>query len=185
MDTNVIIALAAVAVLVALAVVYYVQQRRRAHLRSRFGPEYDRTVRETHDLRKAESTLAARERRVARLSIRPLSPADQSRFTESWTRVQARFVDDPTAAVTEADRLVGEVMHARGYPLGDFDQRAADISVDHPHVVEHYRAARDIAQRHARGQASTEDLRQAFVHYRALFSDLLTAREPELVRGTR
>jgi hypothetical protein len=185
MDPKIAAAIIAVAVLVAVALVYYMQNRRRAHLRGRFGPEYERTVKESGDIRRAEANLTARERRVANLTIRPLSPEDQARFSESWRVVQGRFVDDPHGAVTEADRLVGEVMHARGYPLGDFDQRAADISVDHPHVVDHYRAARDIAQRHARGEASTEDLRQAFVHYRALFSDLLTVRETEPAGRTR
>jgi hypothetical protein len=110
---------------------------------------------------------------VARLNIKPLSADDAVRFGDNWRRVQSRFVDDPQGAVSEADRLVGEVMHARGYPVGDFEQRVADISVDHPEVVMNYRAARDIAEVHARGQATTEDLRQAMVHYRALFSDLL------------
>jgi hypothetical protein len=185
MDPNVLVAIVVTAVLVAAALAYYVSWRRRAHLRGRFGPEYERTVKQAGDVRRAEETLAARERRVATLTITALSPADQARFSGSWTAVQRRFVDDPHGAVTDADRLVGEVMHARGYPLGDFDQRAADISVDHPHVVEHYREARAIAQRHARGEASNEDLRQAFVHYRALFTDLLATREPELTRGTR
>jgi hypothetical protein len=185
MDPKVLAVIVAVAVLAAVALIYYMQGRRRAHLRGRFGPEYDRTVKESGDIRRAEETLAARERRVAGLTIRPLSPEDQSRFSQSWAAVQNRFVDDPKGAVSEADRLVGEVMQVRGYPLGEFEQRAADISVDHPHVVDHYRAARDIAQRHVRGEASTEDLRQAFVHYRALFSDLLTVREPALAGRTR
>jgi hypothetical protein len=185
MDPKIVVAIVAVVVLVAIALVYYVQRRRRAHLRGRFGPEYDRAVRESGDVRRAEFTLTERERRVARLTIKPLTADEQARFGTLWKVVQSRFVDDPQSSVVEADRLVGEVMHARGYPLGDFEQRAADISVDHPLVVEHYRAARAIAQRHARGEAGTEDLRQAFVHYRALFSDLLSVREPELARGTR
>jgi hypothetical protein len=185
MDPRVVIAIVVAAMIVAAALAYHVQWRRRAHLRGRFGPEYDHAVKETGDVKRAEATLAERERRVAGLTIKPLQPADQGRFGESWTAVQRRFVDDPQSAVTEADRLVGEVMHVRGYPLGAFDQRAADISVDHPYVVEHYRAARVIAQRHARGEASTEDLRQAFVHYRALFNDLLAQHEPEPVRGRR
>jgi len=111
--------------------------------------------------------------RVERLHIRALSIEDAARFSDAWRRVQAQFVDDPKSAVTEADRLVGEVMHARGYPVGDFDQRIEDISVDHPNVVMNYRAARDIARDHASGRASTEDLRQAMVHYRALFTELL------------
>jgi len=120
------------------------------------------------------------------LNIRPLAPEDATRFDASWRGVQARFVDDPKGAVTEADRLVGEVMSARGYPLGDFEQRVADISVDHPDVVMNYRAAREIALVHARGQASTEDLRQAMVHYRALFKDLLgTVDAPRTVETAR
>jgi hypothetical protein len=107
------------------------------------------------------------------LHIRPLTPSDATRFDGAWRTVQARFVDDPRGAVTEADRLVGEVMAARGYPVGDFEQRVADISVDHPDVVMNYRAAREIATVHAQGKATTEDLRQAMVHYRALFNDLL------------
>ena len=167
-------------VLIALiligAVVWFAFARRRSQqLRQRFGPEYDRTIRTEGNVRKAEAALEARAKRVDALHIRPLSPADATRFDAAWRVVQARFVDDPHGAVTEADRLVGEVMAARGYPVGDFEQRVADISVDHPDVVMNYRAARDIAVVHAQGKASTEDLRQAMVHYRALFRDLLEA----------
>jgi hypothetical protein len=130
-------------------------------------------VKSTGNVMRAEAALAEREKRVERLHIRPLSADEAARFGEAWRAIQARFVDDPRGAVTDADKVVGEVMHARGYPLGDFEQRVADISVDHPDVVMNYRAAREIADRHARGQASTEDLRQAMVHYRALFRDLL------------
>jgi hypothetical protein len=165
---------AVVIVIAAVAVGWMMSQRRRtAQLRSRFRGEYDRTVQETGDVRKAEASLAARARRVEKLQIRPLSREDADRFASSWQRVQGQFVDDPRGAITEADRLVGEVMTARGYPVGDFDQRVEDISVDHPDVVMNYRAARDIAGQHSRGQASTEDLRQAMVHYRALFRELL------------
>jgi hypothetical protein len=161
--------------LVGAAVIGYliVRRQRTEQLRRRFGPEYERTVREAGDVTKAEAQLQARQKRVERLRIRPLSSADAARFGTVWKTVQAQFVDDPKGAVTEADRLVGEVMHARGYPVGDFDQRVEDISVDHPNVVMNYRAARDIAKDHARGRASTEDLRQAMVHYRALFTELL------------
>jgi len=120
--------------------------------------------------------LIERQTRVERLHIRPLSPEDTERFAQAWRDVQARFVDDPRGAIVDADRLVAEVMRARGYPVGDFEQRVADISVDHPNVVMNYRAARDIVQDHGRGRASTEDLRQAMVHFRALFADLLGAR---------
>jgi hypothetical protein len=175
---------------------FVVEKRRRLRLRQRFGPEYERAVHEAGSERRAEAALDARTRRVARLQIRPLSEADAVRFAEAWRVLQTRFVDEPATAIAEADRLVGEVMTARGYPLGDFDQRAADISIDHPHVVANYRAARDIAQRQGRGEASTEDLRQAIIHYRALFEDLLerhdiTEQKPavqddrELVGGRR
>ena len=175
MDENTILLLAVI-VVVAAAVLWWVwRQRRRAHLKSRFGPEYERELARTGNVAKAEASLAAREARVSKLQIRPLSAEDAGRFTLAWRAVQTRFVDDPKGAVTEADRLVGDVMDARGYPVGDFEQRVADISVDHPDVVMNYRAARDIAAEHARGRASTEDLRQAMVHYRALFRDLLEA----------
>jgi hypothetical protein len=165
---------AAIGVIAVVAVLWLVMSRRRSQqLRERFGSEYDRTVKTEQNVRRAEATLAARAKRVEALHIRPLAHDDAVRFDASWRAVQARFVDDPKAAVTEADRLVGEVMGVRGYPLGDFEQRVADISVDHPDVVTNYRAAREIALLHKRGQASTEDLRQAMVHYRALFRDLL------------
>ena len=165
-------------VLIALvligAVVWITMNRMRSQrLRQRFGPEYDRTIREEGNLRKAEAALEARAKRVAKLHIHPLSPADAERFDSAWRGVQARFVDDPRGAVTDADRLVGELMAARGYPVGEFEQRVADISVDHPDVVVNYRAAREIAVLHSEGKANTEDLRQAMVHYRALFQDLL------------
>jgi len=177
----------AIAVIVVVAVLWLVMSRRRSQqLRSRFGPEYEHAVRTEKDVRRAEATLEARARRVEALNIRPLAPEDATRFDASWRGVQARFVDDPKGAVTEADRLVGEVMSARGYPLGDFEQRVADISVDHPDVVMNYRAAREIALVHARGQASTEDLRQAMMHYRALFKDLLgTVEAPRTVETAR
>jgi len=188
-----------VVVVAALAVAglwVVTEKRRRLRLRQRFGPEYDRAVHDAGSERRAEAALDARTRRVAKLQIRPLSEADAVRFADAWRAVQARFVDEPPAAIVEADRLVGEVMTVRGYPLGDFDQRAADLSVDHPRVVANYRAARDIAQRHSRGEATTEDLRQAMIHYRALFEDLLehhaiTNHQPavqdqrELVGGRR
>ena len=124
--------------------------------------------------------LEQREKRVEQLHIRPLTREEGRRFAEAWRADQARFVDDPKAAVIEADRLVGEVMQARGYPVSDFEQRAADISVHHPHVVENYRAAHEVAVRAKRGEASTESLRQALVYYRKLFEDLLEVEEPAL-----
>jgi hypothetical protein len=164
-----------VAVLVAVA--WYVMTARRSErLRERFGPEYERTARTMGDVRKAEAALEARERRVRKLKIRTLTADDSARYNSEWRDIQRRFVDDPVGATAQADRLVGEVMLARGYPVVDFEQRVEDISVDHPHVVTHYRAARDLVRRHNRGEATTEDLRQAFVHFRALFIDLLEIR---------
>ena len=175
MDSQALIVVVAAAVLVLVAVGLYAYQsrRRRDELRNRFGPEYDRTLSATGDPAEADAILAKRLDRVARFKLHPLNQAQRDSFTREWQRIQARFVDDPQGAVTEADRLVGEAMAARGYPVGDFEQRVADISVDHPDVVMNYRAAREIAQQHAQGRASTEDLRQAMVHYRALFRDLL------------
>jgi hypothetical protein len=185
MATNTIYAFILVGVLVVavVAVIAWSQARRRRQqsesLRQRFGPEYDRAVNELGSRGKAEAELEARTKRVARLQIVPLSVGEASRFKQSWTALQARFVDDPKAAVVEADRLVYEVMAKRGYPMGDFDARAADISVDHPTVVANYRAARAIALADERGQADTELLRRAVVHYRALFDELLEVRDPE------
>jgi hypothetical protein len=167
-----------IAIVLIGAIVWITLSRMRSQrLRERFGAEYDRTIREEGNFRKAEAALDARVRRVAKLHIRPLAGADAQRFDSEWRAVQTHFVDDPRGAVTEADRLVGEVMAARGYPVGEFEQRVADISVDHPDVVINYRAAREIAVLHAAGKADTEDLRQAMVHYRALFSDLLETGE--------
>ena len=186
MSTPVLVAIIVVVVLCAAgaALWVYLQQPTR-HLHERFGPEYDRTVHEMGGRRQAESALEKREKRVERLHLRPLEAADQASFTEQWRQVQARFVDSPQMAVSEADTLVGELMSVRGYPVADFEQRAADISVDHPHVVENYRSAHAIALRHKRGEASTEDLRQAMVHYRTLFDDLLVAREATVTEVRR
>jgi hypothetical protein len=171
-----------IGVLVALAVVaiafVLMQKRRTDELRAKFGPEYERLVRQHGDARHAESELSNRVERVRSLQIRPLAPQQRDQFAEAWRSDQARFVDDPKAAVVEADRLVADLMQVRGYPVGDFEQRAADISVDHGHVVQNYRVAHDIAVREQRGEATTEDLRRAMVHYRELFQDLLEV-EPE------
>jgi hypothetical protein len=178
MDNTTLMVVAAVAVLAILAVVWMVmQQRRRAHLKDRFGPEYDQALRQHSDARVAERELLDRERRVATFDIKPLTREDAARFSEAWRVIQARFVDDPKGAVVDADRLVDELMRARGYPLAEFEQRAADISVDHPRVVANYRSARVIAGRNTRGETNTEELRQAVVHYRELFADLLEIRE--------
>ncbi len=168
-----------VVVVAALAIWYFTQQQRhRAELREQFGPEYDHAV-ETYGGRgRAEQALEQRAERVAALHIRPLGVDESQKFGERWRQVQTEFVDDPEGAIRRADALCAEAMQARGYPMGDFEQRAADISVDHADVVEHYRAAHSLALKAGRGDASTEDLRQAMVHYRALFEDLIDAREP-------
>jgi hypothetical protein len=167
------IIVAAIVIVLGAVVVLFLQRRRTERLRSRFGPEYERAVAEGGDRRRAEANLAERAERVEKFHLRPLASADRARFTETWARVQAHFVDAPAGAVAEADQLLGDVMATCGYPMGDFEQRAADISVDHPVVTQNYRAAHDIAIRQARGQASTEDLRRAMIHYRALFEDLV------------
>lgn len=142
-------------------------------LQQHFGSEYHRTVDEVGDRHKAEAELLQRERRVHKLHIVPLSPADAARFDQAWRALQARFVDSPEQALSEADRLVRELMMKRGYPMGDFESRAADVSVDHPMVVDHYRRAHDVAVRLGGGGVDTEAMRQAVVHYRALFAELL------------
>jgi hypothetical protein len=166
----------AVAVILAIAGLAWLYVRRRrtttAALHQRFGPEYERAVREHGSERRAEAQLADREKRVERFKIRDLDPTEQLRFSGQWQSLQARFVDDPKAAVTEADTLVSSLMLTRGYPVADFNQRAADISVDHPRVVANYRSAHEIAVRLGKGEASTEDLRTATIHYRSLFEEL-------------
>jgi hypothetical protein len=146
--------------------------------RNRFGPEYDRAVLEHGSERKAEAKLADRETRVKHLKIRALTAAERGRFFADWQSVQSRFVDHPKSAVTEADELVSSLMQARGYPVADFDQRAADISVDHPRLVENYRSAHGVAVRLGRDEASTEDLRTAMIQYRNLFDELVEEQTP-------
>jgi hypothetical protein len=174
------ILVAAIVVAVLLGVIWtFTQQRRHRseELREKFGPEYERTVDQYGHKHDAEKELVERKERVEQLHIRSLSSEQQHRYARQWHEVQALFVDDPEQAIADADRLVTEVMQVRGYPMVEFEQRAADVSVDHPNVIEHYRAAHAIAGRSARGEADTEDLRQAVVHYRALFDDLIDAKE--------
>ncbi|HEV8118281.1 MAG TPA: hypothetical protein VGQ32_07130 [Thermoanaerobaculia bacterium] len=175
MDQATVLLIVVAIAVIALAVTAWmvIQKARTRRLRGRFGPEYDRAVAQAGDRRKAEDELESRRKRVAKLKLTPLTPEQQNRFGREWAAAQARFVDDPRGAVGDANRLVKEVMQARGYPVGDFDQRAADISVDHPIVVTNYRAAREIAIRAEAGKATTEDLRQAVIHYRELFQELL------------
>jgi hypothetical protein len=175
MDPKIIVIVVVAAVVVVLAVAWvFIKRHRTAQLREHFGPEYERTVKDHGS--KAESVLIGREKRVAKFRMRDLAPDEQARFAEDWRIVQTRFVDDPKEAVTQADSLVISVMNARGYPMSDFEQRAADISVQHPQVVQNYRAAHDIALRHRRCEASTEDLRNAMIYYRSLFEELLQGK---------
>jgi hypothetical protein len=164
-----------------IAALVLLRKRKTKRLRTRFGPEYARAVQESGGRRQGEAGLQEREKRVEGFAIRPLVPTDRERYIASWRKVQAQFVDDPKSSVTEADRLLGDVMSTRGYSVSDFEQRSADISVNYPLVVENYRAAHEIAARHARGQAGTEDLRQAMIHYRTLFDELVG--EPEMARA--
>jgi hypothetical protein len=177
MDTTTLIIVVLVVLVVVLAAILFMQRRQSDHLRSRFGPEYERELKQSGDKRKAEAKLQEREKRVEKLSIRPLTPAHREQFTNDWQQIQADFVDDPKRSIGRADSLVQEVMAERGYPVESFEQVAADVSVDHPAVVQHYRAGHDIAERHRRGEASTEELRQAMIHYRELFDELVTDEE--------
>ena len=149
-------------------------RRRRAELRQRFGPEYDRAVEEYGSPARAERALASRAKRVQKLHVHELGDAERVQFTAAWQNVQARFVDEPQSAVHQADELIKQVMRARGYPIEDFEQRVDDLSVDHADVVQHYRAARALTDASRGGRSNTEELRQAFVHYRALFAELLS-----------
>jgi hypothetical protein len=175
LDPKVIVLAAVLIVIAAVLVWLYLRNRRRttAGLRQKFGSEYDRAVLTHGSERKAESQLEDRENRVEKLKIRDLDPTEHERYSKQWKSVQSRFVDSPKGAVAEADDLVSSVMKTRGYPVSDFDQRAADISVDHPRVVENYRSAHEIALRLGKDQATTEDLRTAMIHYRSLFEELV------------
>ena len=174
----ILIAIGVVLLCAALAWGAYTSRRRKG-LQETFGPEYDRTVADSPNRREAESDLSERQKRRDELDIKPLDPERRDRYAEEWRHTQERFVDDPAAAVTDADRLIQQVMGERGYPVEDFDQRAADLSVDHSEVVSNYRAAHGISTANERGKASTEDLRTAMVHYRALFVELLEQQPAE------
>jgi hypothetical protein len=181
--TQVAIFIAVVVMVVAgLSIWFFMRKRRTEKLREKFGgAEYTRAVKAGGSQRQAETALDKRADRVQSFHIRLLGPNDRARFVESWRKVQSRFVDGPGGAVTEADQLLGDVMSTRGYPVSDFEQRAADISVDYPLVLENYRSAHEIAIRQTRGEASTEDLRQAMIHYRTLFDELVGV--PEMARA--
>src|SRR5437764_2117780 len=174
MDPKIVTAIIIVIAVVAVVAVLLITRRRNTeHLKQKFGSEYDHLVQEHRDPKLAETVLAEREKRVSQFEIRALPPAERDRYAQQWALVQKKFVDDPKAAVNEADKLVTDVMTARGYPMAEFNQRAADISVNYPNAVANYRAAHEIVLRHGRGQASTEDLRKAMVHFRSLFDELL------------
>ena len=181
LSTTQLILIGALVVVLVLGIVAFValRKRRTGKLRTKFGDaEYARALAKDGNRRDAEAGLDDRTKRVEALNVRPLAPADRTRFVETWRGVQSRFVDGPAGAVAEADQLLGDVMSARSYPVSNFEQRAADISVAHPVVLENYRNAHDTALRQAKGQATTEELRQAMIHFRTLFEDLLS--EPDL-----
>jgi hypothetical protein len=174
MSTGLLVAIIVIVVVLLAAAAFFAWQRQRSRrLQERFGPEYDRTLERSGDRRAAEAVLAEREQRRRKLDVVELEPAARDRYRDAWQATQGKFVDDPVSATREADELVSSVMGERGYPIDEFEQRAADISVDHPRVVEDYRAAHAVSLANERGLASTDDLRQAFVHYRALFTELL------------
>jgi hypothetical protein len=183
MSTWVWIVIVAVVALVAIAVVWSLTRARRTKtLQEGFGPEYDRVAADAPTKREAEAELLERRKRHEQFDIRPLSAERQEEYTDRWTDVQAGFVDEPEKTIARADSLIEEVMRERGYPVDDFETRAADLSVDHPDVVENYRAAHGIRTAHERGKATTDDLRKAVQHYRALFAELVEARQPEEAR---
>jgi len=173
MSTTTIIVLAVTIVVIAAVALWAWRRQRIDNLRRKFGPEYSHAIEQYGSEARAQEALSQRARRMEKFHARGLPREDHDRFLERWNLVQANFVDDPPASIEQADTLVNQLMQARGYPMGDFDKRAEDISVDHPQVVQNYRAAHVIAERQTRGQAVTEDLRQALVHYRALFDELL------------
>ena len=183
-----IVAAVAIVAIVLVTARFYSAQRTRQRaetdqrsqqLRERFGPEYDRTVAEKGDVRRAESELEGREKRVTGFHIKPLTAEESKSFNDEWQVMQATFVDDPSTAVHDADALIGRVMSARGYPESDYAQRSADVSVDHPAILDHYRTAHEVTLRDAAGQANTEDLRQAVLNSHALFTEMM--EEPQIV----
>jgi hypothetical protein len=178
-----VLAIIVVLALVALAAYLFYRKRQSSLLAARFGDEYDLALKQHGSRAKAEAELRQRAARVGQLHIVALAPGEAARFSSAWNRVQAEFVDNPTGAVTQADQLVRELMQKRGYPMGDFEHRAADISVDHPAVVRNYRAAQAIHARTLSGEVETEELRKAVVHYRALFDELLEVRVEDPQRG--
>jgi hypothetical protein len=184
-QASLLVAVAVVVLLIALGAWLLNQKKQSQRLEKRFGPEYGRAVDSLGSRSKAESELKMREERVGHIHIVPLQASDAARFNQSWQLLQSGFVDNPKGVVMQADQLVRELLLKRGYPVGDFERRAGDISVDHPGVVSNYRAAQAIAVRDHRGEATTEDLRKAVVHFRALFDELLevSAAQPQAMPG--
>jgi hypothetical protein len=180
-----IICAAVIVMIIVLGGVFYIRMRKKASagLRTRFGPEYDRAVVAHGSERKAEAKLADRETRVEGLKIRELGATERTRFIADWQAVQSRFVDHPKGSVTEADELISALLVARGYPVAEFDRRAADISVNHPRLVEYYRSAHGVAVRLSKNEASTEELRTAMIEYRSLFDELVEVRLPAAVKA--
>ena len=183
---SVAIIIIAAVVAIALGAFVWCQRRRTERLHSQFGPEYGRAIAEFGDRKKAEAKLERRQKRIEKFEIRPMSQEDQNRFAAAWRADQARFVDEPREAVARAHELVTEAMKARGYPVStEFEQNAADLSVEHPRVVENYRLACGIMKRQESGEASTEDLRNAMVSYRTLFEELLDAHVNQIAEVRR
>jgi len=175
MSTATVLILAVVVIVAAIVAWYFLRQERSKKLRSQFGPEYQHAIQQYGNQAKAEDALMARQKRREKIHVRSLPLPEREGFAARWHEVQSGFVDDPAKSIQDADRLVTQVMTARGYPMLEFENRAEDLSVDYPHVVRNYRAAHAIAARHDEGQASTEDLRKALVYYRDLFDELLEA----------
>ena len=181
-STQIVVLVVILLAVIGAVAIAFIMRQRTEKLRAQFGPEYDRTVAETGNRFKAEARLAKVEERVRRYELRPIAAADRDRFRQTWRAVQAKFVDDPPRALDEADQLLARAMQSRGYPPTDFQNRAMEISVDHGAVVENYRAGHEIVLRNARREATTEDLRKAMVHYRALFDELMQ-EEPVPLRA--
>jgi len=178
--TITIIAVLVVVIIGVILGLVFTRRNRSERLHKQFGPEYDRTVQTMGGEKKAQTELNERQKHVETLDIRPLSVSERERYLAEWTAVQSKFVDEPGQAIVDADRLIIEVMQIRGYPVSDFDQRAADISIKYPALVSNYRGSREIAIKNKQNQANTEELRQAMIYYRSLFDELLKA-EPVVV----
>ncbi len=183
--TTIVIVVVAIALIIVVAGLLIARKRRSDHLKHQFGPEYDRAIKQHGDARHAETVLLQREKRVEKFSLHPLPPIERERYAEEWSHVQRRFVERSLHLQSCRQRkLVTTVMTARGYPMGDFEQRAADISVHYPRVVDNYRRARELTIRHASGQSSTEDLRQSMVYFRSLFDELLESHQTQKIEVT-